>query len=282
MIEINNRFYVYAYLDPRKPGGYRYDEYQFDHEPFYIGKGCGRRCENTDKRMYWLGNKIRKIERSGKRHFIIKLHDMLNEFEAYRLESEIIKKIGRSDISHGPLVNLTDGGDGLRNPSKKTRKLLSAIRKEIFLGSGNPFFGKKHTEQTRQKISQSLMGNIPYNKGIPMSNEQKRKLSKINTGKKLSKETKRKIKEIWRKNGHPWTGKKHSIETKRKISETKKRQARSSDMPYRWVVISPEGNVQDVRNLTDFCGNHSLRSYSMYRVARGVRSHHKGWKCFKK
>ena len=38
-----NRFYVYAYLDPRKPGIYTYGEYTFDYEPFYIGKGTGSR-----------------------------------------------------------------------------------------------------------------------------------------------------------------------------------------------------------------------------------------------
>jgi hypothetical protein len=29
--------YVYAYLDPRKPGIFKYEEYEFGYEPFYIG-----------------------------------------------------------------------------------------------------------------------------------------------------------------------------------------------------------------------------------------------------
>lgn len=38
-----DRFYVYALLDPRKPGEYKYDDIEFEYEPFYIGKGQGNR-----------------------------------------------------------------------------------------------------------------------------------------------------------------------------------------------------------------------------------------------
>jgi hypothetical protein len=30
-------------LDPRKPGQFKYEEYEFDFEPFYVGKGSGDR-----------------------------------------------------------------------------------------------------------------------------------------------------------------------------------------------------------------------------------------------
>ena len=39
-----NRFYVYALLDPRKPGAYEYEDICFLYEPFYIGKGSKNRC----------------------------------------------------------------------------------------------------------------------------------------------------------------------------------------------------------------------------------------------
>ena len=276
-----NIFYVYAYLDPRKPGPYKYGDNEFSHEPFYIGKGHGSRCTRTTKRSVWVGNKLGKFKRNGLKVIIIKIAENLCEEDAYKLEIKTIKHLGRCNLETGPLVNLTDGGDGLRNPSQECRQKMSEIRSLIFRGKGNPFYGKKHTKETRKKISESLMGNVPYNKGQPMSESQKKKLSKANTGKHLSEEGKQKLRDHFALGNHPFLGRKHSEEAKRKVSETKKRQARSHDVPYQWIAISPKGVIHQIRNLTQFCENYLLNRQNMYRVARGVRPHHKKWKCYR-
>lgn len=64
------------------------------------------------------------------------------------------------------------------------------------------------TDETRQKISQTLKAKhqSSWNKGIPMKEESKQKLRKVNIGKKLSEETKQKMKgrKAWNK-GIPMT-----------------------------------------------------------------------------
>lgn len=56
--------------------------------------------------------------------------------------------------------------------------------------------GKKLSEETKLKIGKSnkisLIGNVPPNKGKPMSKEQRKKLSNIHTGMKYGDETKKK------------------------------------------------------------------------------------------
>ena len=52
-------FYVYIWLDPRKLGKYVYGNYEFDHEPIYVGKGKGGRL--NDLTRHWnpiLRNKM--------------------------------------------------------------------------------------------------------------------------------------------------------------------------------------------------------------------------------
>ena len=123
--------------------------------------------------------------------------------------------------------NLTEGGDGsvgykvTEETKEKLRKvnvgkhLNDEHRKKIGIGNsgktrseetrrkisdslkGNISWNKEKnlSEEARRKISDSLKGNIPWNKGKSMSKEQKKKLSEVHKGKTLSEETKRKLSE---------------------------------------------------------------------------------------
>jgi len=68
-------------------------------------------------------------------------------------------------------------------------------------GKNNPFYGKKHTEETRKHLSETHKAPRPYRLGIKHSEETKKKMSISHSGK-----------------NHPNFGKHLSEETRKKIS----------------------------------------------------------------
>lgn len=175
--------YVYAYLDTRKQGKYIYDSLQFDYEPFYIGQGIKYRCTNGLKYggSYYKKNKINKIIEDGFIPKVIKLYENLEYDLAIKLEIETISKIGRNDLGKGPLVNLTDGGEGTTNMSESARK-----------SRGEKRIGKKHSEESKEKMRLSKKeyfdaGNTTWNKDREWTKEERLKLTnKSNTEKTFS------------------------------------------------------------------------------------------------
>ena len=98
-------YYVYIYLDPRRPGRFEYDQYAFSHEPFYIGKGKNGQYishlnyvhnGNIDEHNPHKSYKIRNIiKESNQDPIILKFRENLSEQEAFDLEIDLIKTIGR-------------------------------------------------------------------------------------------------------------------------------------------------------------------------------------------
>jgi hypothetical protein len=107
-----NSYYTYIYLDPRKTGYYTYQDLIFEFEPFYVGKGKGRRFERTYKEAIanrgtkHRHNKIRSIVKHGLEPIIIKVFKDISEQEAFAKEVELIEAFKPY------LTNLTNGGDG--------------------------------------------------------------------------------------------------------------------------------------------------------------------------
>jgi hypothetical protein len=84
----------------------------FEFEPFYVGKGKGRRFERTYKEAIanrgtkHRHNKIRSIVKHGLEPIIIKVFKDISEQEAFAKEVELIEAFKPY------LTNLTNGGDG--------------------------------------------------------------------------------------------------------------------------------------------------------------------------
>ena len=80
----NWKFYVYAYLDPTKPGKYVYDNIEFEFEPFYVGKGCREINYNTVIDLYFEKLTIKEIKNKynelyNTKHSIIPFRRVLKE-----------------------------------------------------------------------------------------------------------------------------------------------------------------------------------------------------------
>lgn len=181
----DRRFYVYVYLDPTKPGEYKYGEYEFDREPFYVGKGLKEQYLKHIKEANYNFingnqlklNKIRKIIKIGKQPIIVKKFNNLNEYKAFHIEKDMILKIGRIDLRTGQLTNMTNGGDGVSGYiqteyDKKNQSVKIS-------GANNGMYGKKHTEEAKQKMrgSRPNFHPVPPHLGKHLSEEHKKKIS---------------------------------------------------------------------------------------------------------
>lgn len=172
-------FYVYVYLDPLYAIYSEYRELKFNNLPIYIGKGKDWRLKDhlrkTNNPIF--RNKINYWKRKQIEPIIIKLHENLTEQEAWDLEKKYIAVIGRLDQGKGPLLNLTDGGDGPagRTPWNKGKKTgwTPTDEQRAKISAANK--GKTMSSETRAKIAAGL-------KGKPKSDEQRAKLSAANKG----------------------------------------------------------------------------------------------------
>ncbi len=238
-------FYVYIYLDPRKPGKYVYGDLIFDYEPFYVGKDKNNRIiegiNDTRGNSFKLF-KINKIKAEQLEIIYFKLFDNLTEPEAFDSEIITISKIGRK-IDNGPLCNIHIGGSGGDNftyhPDKQKiiqkLKLLSEINKEKNKGENNPFYGKKHSEETKKIISEINKTHTGENNHF--------------YGKNHTEESKEKIRQ-------KAIGRKRSDEAKKKTSETLKNKnwsGMNNPSATKYIIQTPDGSI------LEFFGRNELK-----------------------
>jgi hypothetical protein len=192
---MNDNCYVYVYCDCTKPGNYKYDDYVFSYEPFYVGRGQRTRWQinehlSKNNASKYLQQKIKKLSQDN--ICIVSLINKMNNDLVNLAEKLLIKIIGRKDKKQGPLLNMTDGGDGL--------------------------CGYVATEETRQKLSMAGKGRVPWIKGKHLSQEAKERIRQCSTGRIHSDEAKEKISQFHK--GKRWRlGQKNSIEQNIAISK---------------------------------------------------------------
>lgn len=171
-------------------------------------------------RCIHFNNAINKYGWDAFDHYIIQ--DNLTKEEADELEILNIAFYNTTDPKYG--YNLQSGGAGLSMPCTKTRKekLSKIFSGRVYVNNGiiNKFIYPEEVDTYIQqgfKLGRYLspealqkMNTASKSKGRKMSEETKQKLREKHLGKKMSDEAKRKISEAQR-------GKKLSEETKKKI-----------------------------------------------------------------
>lgn len=195
---------------------YVYEHIRLDtNEIFYIGIGNDlnyqRAYQKKSRNKHWKN--IVNITN----YSVNIIFDNLSWEDACFKEIELIKKYGRKDLNNGILVNMTDGGEGLNNPSFETR---NKIRKFYSGKTRIEIYGFNKANEITQKI-------VKKNKGKTRSNEFKIKQSirfmgenNPMFGKKQSDEFKNLKREYFLGENNP--GKNKTDETKKKISRAKK------------------------------------------------------------
>ena len=185
-------------------------------------------CHLCDKvkcrRVSW----IKSLTKAGLKPSIVQIEEVSPIDDWRERESFWIEAFRNAGYD---LVNSTDGGEGVENPSDEVRHKMSVARK-----------GTKISEETRRKMSQSHKTSYRAieqrrimnlaNKGKKKTPEHIRKVIEANTGKKRSEEMRLRNSEAQKssvraqqnvKKMHESNrGRKHSEETRRKRSEALK------------------------------------------------------------
>jgi len=173
-------YYVYELIDPRV------------NLPFYVGKGKGNRVyfhlseqSRAKSDNFKKFDKIKKIRKEGYEPEVKIVKYFEKENDAYDYEEELIKKYGKRDIDKGGI--LTNICESSRPPKLNGRtyqeiygdKWEEQIKKRLKTKEERGNYGgvKKHTEETKRKISEKVAGKNNPSYGVPCSEDKKRKIS---------------------------------------------------------------------------------------------------------
>ncbi len=204
---MSNQYYTYAWL-------------REDRTPYYVGKGIRNRAYLPHRR----GDTYMT---SPPKDRVLFLKKHLTEFDAYKHENYIISILGLKSEG-GMLINMSYGGEGSsgRVMSEETKDKIRQKNKN-----------RKLTKEQKEIISKQVSQRRWWNNGVidkhtiecpgdgwvlgrlysrKLSEKEIQNIRKINTGKIVSEETKKKQSEIRK-------GKKLTDEHKKKIGEASKK-----------------------------------------------------------
>lgn len=147
---------INVYVDRKAPGG----------EPFYVGIGTDARVSKRTRNQWHTG--ICKKYPTWVREVVTQVS---SREAAEELELFLIEEIGRRDLGRGPLVNLTAGGEGMREPSAQLRVGMSRSGRAggLKTGKANGIYMRDmrigiHSQTAEERRVIGMMGALSHGK----------------------------------------------------------------------------------------------------------------------
>ena len=249
----SNKFWS-VYIHTNNLNGKKYVGMTSNIEKRFGKNGSGYLHKNKDGKFIQplFAYAIKKYGWENFSHQIV--YKNLSKEEADNLEKTLIKKYDTLNPQKG--YNIRKGGSNGKM-AEETKNKLKTIMKDKYKGKNNPFYGKKHTKETKDLIAKKakerkidISGSKNPMFGKIMTEEERYKRGNGKRGKKLSEEVKRKIsernKEYYKTHVHHALGTHKTKEQKeymsqkmkgKKLSEEAKRKIGDSHSPYFYRCI---------------------------------------------
>lgn len=161
---------------------------------------------------------------TAKEHYIC--HLLLTRMTAGTARAKML-------YAYHAMANMASGNQNrtYSNSYEKFKHHFSKMLSEKHSGSNNHFFGKNHTQETKDHLSRVRQGKPSTRPGYSHSQGTKEKLRQAATGKTLS------------------------LESRMKLSESTKGISKGNKP---WSVTLPSGEVIRITNLKEFCKDQGL------------------------
>lgn len=157
----------------------------------YIGQTITNNKNYLGSGIYFL----KSLKKYGRENFKREILESVNDLKLLD-EKEIywIKKLNSTDPKIG--YNINDGGQGVNKKCSKHTKEWKEMMSKKNSGSNNPFFGKKHSEASKKKMSKSIKESQLFKDAVSNPERLKKQKERMtgknnpNYGKKISEKQK--------------------------------------------------------------------------------------------